>query len=181
MTLTFVVGGAGAQKEIGVQILRSLRKKIHQKEIRLNLVAGTHPQIAEYFEQHIHELLLTHCRGKSVNVISGLSNTEYFKKFSSVLRTTDILWTKPSELSFYTALGLPLIIAPPIGAQEERNKKWLELLGTGFAQEDPEYTHDWLFDWLDEGMFAEAAWEGFTEAPQLGTYEVEKVVLEKKR
>ena len=98
-----------------------------------------------------------------------------------MLHTTDILWTKPSELSFYTALGLPIIIAPPIGAQEYYNKKWLMNIGSGFPQEKPEYTAEWLADWLESGRLAEAAFEGFLEAPSLGTYNIEKVVFSRRR
>jgi hypothetical protein len=52
-------------------------------------------------------------------------------------------------------------------------------MGTGFAQEKPEYADDWLYDWLDSGRLAEAAFEGFLEAPNLGTYNIERVVLSK--
>ncbi len=51
-----------------------------------------------------------------------------------MLRTTDILWTKPSELSFYTALGLPIIMTPPLGSQEEFNRKWLLTIASGTDQ-----------------------------------------------
>ena len=103
----------------------------------------------------------------------------YFANFNQALRTTDILWTKPSELVFYTALGLPVIIAPPLGAHEHFNAKWLVQMGTGLPQEDPRYTNEWLFDWLNKGILAEAAWEGFMEAPKLGVYNIEDVVFRK--
>jgi hypothetical protein len=93
------------------------------------------------------------------------------------LHTTDILWSKPSEISFYTGLGLPIIIAPPIGAHEHYNRKWLVEMGSGFPQENPEYTDEWLTDWLESGRLAEGAFEGFMEAPNLGTYNIEDVVF----
>ena len=101
---------------------------------------------------------------------------EDFKKFNKALRATDILWTKPSELSFYTALGLPIIIAPPIGSQEIFNRTWLRTIGAGASQYPPRYTNEWLFDWVESGWFAEAVMEGFIEAPKFGTYNIEKIL-----
>ena len=52
-----------------------------------------------------------------------MTTDEYFNTFNETLRETDILWTKPSELSFYAGLGIPIIIAPTIGSLEDFNKK----------------------------------------------------------
>ena len=49
ITLTYTVGGAGAQKEIGRQIAISLSKKIQEEEVKLNLVAGTRTELRDYF------------------------------------------------------------------------------------------------------------------------------------
>ena len=179
LTITFAVGGAGAQKEIGVEILRSLKSKIKNNEIRLNLVAGTRLEVAGYFNEAIRELRLESHVGKSINVLCELDKKSHLEKFNEMLHTTDILWTKPSELCFYVALGIPIIIAPPLGRHEELNQKWLEQMGTGIPQEDPKYTDEWLYEWLDKGILAEAAWEGSNEAPKYGTYNIEKVVFSK--
>ena len=181
LTLTFVVGGAGAQKGIGAAILQSLRKQILGHKIRVNLIPGTRIEIFEYFTRKVSELHLQKEMDKYVTVMHALDKKTYFEKFNRILRTTDILWTKPSEISFYTALGLPIIIAPPLGAHEELNAKWLARLGSGFRQENPLYVNEWLFDWLDKGILAEAAWEGYTEAPTFGTYNIEKIIFDKKK
>ena len=102
---------------------------------------------------------------------------DYFNIFNQKLRKTDILWTKPSELSFYAALGIPIIIAPAIGSQEEFNKRWLLKSGFGLLQENPIHTNQWLFDWLEKGYLAEAAMEGFIEGEKLGTLKIEKIIL----
>jgi UDP-N-acetylglucosamine:LPS N-acetylglucosamine transferase len=95
-----------------------------------------------------------------------------------VLRETDILWTKPSELSFYCALGIPIIMTPPIGSQERFNRQWLFEMQAGIKQETPEYTNEWLFDRLNDGLFAEMAWSGFLKARKLGTYKIIEVLRE---
>ncbi len=173
ITITYVVGGAGAEKEIGIKIIRSLKEEISKNKVIINLIAGTHLNIKSYFEEQVKKCGIR----KNINIIYALDKRTYFNEFNKILRKTDILWSKPSEISFYTALGMPIIIAPPIGAHEHFNKQWLEHIGSGFVQENPDYVNDWLFYWLEKGRLAEAAWQGFTEAPVLGTYNIEKIVF----
>ena len=88
------------------------------------------------------------------------------------MQTTDVLWTKPSELSFYCALGIPVIMTPAIGPQEKCNKRWLREIGAGFKQKNPKHTNQWLFDMLKKGRLAEAAWNGFLKGRKYGTYNI---------
>jgi hypothetical protein len=71
-------------------------------------------------------------------------------------------------------------MAPTIGAQEEANKKWLSKIGSGIPQSNPRYAHQWLFDLLNDGWFAEAAMQGFIEVEKMGTYNIEKIISELK-
>jgi hypothetical protein len=71
-------------------------------------------------------------------------------------------------LSFYTALGLPIIIASPIGSQEDFNRRWLLKSGFGIDQGDIEHVKDWLYDWIDSGYLAEMAMEGYIEGEREG-------------
>ncbi len=179
LTILFSVGGAGAQKEIGVKILKCLSWKIKQGEIKIILSAGIREDVKEYFEENIKKLNLTKCGETGVSYIEIIFEKDiesYFQKFNQALRKTDILWTKPSELSFYAALGLPIIIAPPIGSQEGFNRRWLLKSGFGDSQENPSHTDQWLFDWLENGYFAEHAMEGFVEGENLGTLSIEKII-----
>jgi len=181
LTLLYAVGGAGAQTELGEKIVVSLRRKIKRHEIRLLLSAGTRPEVSEFFRGIIMHYGLEQELGKYVDIIFNLDKKGYFAAFNNALHTTDIIWSKPSELSFYVALGLPMIIAPPIGYHEILNKQWLIRMGTGIEQENPSYVNEWLFDWLNKGFLAESAWEGFIEAPKYGTYNIEKLVFAKDR
>lgn len=177
LTLTFAVGGAGAQRELGIDIAASLSDEIISGKMRLNLVAGTNEGVVKYFKSALRSLHLSRQLGDGINIIFEPQKMDYFKAFNKTLRDSDILWTKPSELCFYCALGLPIIMAPPIGSQEKFNQKWLELIGAGIDQEDPRYTSEWLADWLSSGWLAEAAMQGFIEAPKYGTYNIKKIVL----
>ncbi len=174
LTIMFSVGGAGAQKEIGIKIIKSLAKKIKTKEIKVVLVAGIREKVREYFEKKIKYFGLA--GNKNIEILYAQRIEDYFKEFNQKLRKTDILWTKPSELSFYAALGLPIIIAPPIGSQEEFNKRWLLKSGFGCLQKNPNHTNQWLFDWLNQGYLAEAAMQGFVEGEKLGTFNIKNII-----
>lgn len=190
LTLTFAVGGAGAQREIGAEAMKSLRKHILAGKIRLNLIAGVNEEVRDYFTGAARECGLDVARtdphptlsrgeretGGRVRVQFSKTKEAYFTEFNRILRTTDILWTKPSELSFFAALGLPIIIAPPIGSQEDYNQSWLTTLDAGVPQEDPKYTAEWLFDWLRSGFLAKAAMAGYREAFKFGTFNIERLV-----
>lgn len=173
LTLTYAVGGAGAQREIGYWIAKSLMDHIKKGRMRLNLVAGIREEVNSYFENVKSELLKD---SPNIRIVYSPQKEEYFRQFSKTIRETDVLWTKPSELSFYCGLGIPIIIAPPIGAQEVYNKKWLLEVQAGIPQENPEYTNHWLFDLLNEGRLAESAWDGFLKARKYGTYKVLEIL-----
>lgn len=178
LTITFAVGGAGAQREIGATILRKLSKHIKNNRIRLNLVAGVRNDVYLFFQQAMKDNNLQ--KHKNVRIIYSEDKLTYFKIFNKFLRETDVLWTKPSELTFYSGLGIPIIMSEPIGYQERYNKAWLRAIGAGVDSEDPEYVDEWLFDWLDSGWLAEAAMDGYMDAPKLGTYHIEDIVLRNK-
>jgi len=173
LTITFAVGGAGAQKEIGIAILKSLKRKLQEGLCRLNLACGIRKEVADYFARAKSELL-PDCH--AVSIIWGATDAEYFSRFNTCLHTTDILWTKPSELSFYVGLGIPIIAAPCVGAQEEFNLRWLQDVQAIIKQHDPAFTHEWLFEYINDGRFAEAAWSGFLKARKYGTYKILEIL-----
>ena len=173
LTIMFSVGGAGAQKEIAIKIIKRLKSYLEQGQLRMILSAGIREKVKEYFEIELKKSSLE--QSGSVEIIYEKNIGDYFQKFNQVLRETDILWTKPSELSFYSALGMPIIVAPPIGSQEEFNMRWLLKSGFGILQENLSHVSEWLFDWLDQGYLAEMAVEGFIEGEKLGTFNIKKI------
>lgn len=177
VTITFAVGGAGAQKEVGSDILKSVAGKIKSKKIILNLVAGNRQEVAEYFKQ---EISLNGLRdGDGVKIIFHKDKMKYFSLFNKALRTTDILWTKPSELSLFSGLGLPIIMSNPVGSQEDFNREWLLSVGAGIDSHDPLYVDEWLDDLLNSGRLARAAMAGFLNVPSQGAYNIEKIISNK--
>lgn len=177
LTLTFAVGGAGAQKDLADMILLSLKKDILENKINFNLVAGSRNDVYAYFYDRIEEVGLKNRLRKNLSIVYAEDKSDYFKIFNKILRSTDILWTKPSELVFYSALGLPILIAPHIGSQEIFNRRWVKTIGAGITQADPRYTHEWLFDYINSGWLAEAAMSGFLDGRQFGVHNIEDVVF----
>lgn len=172
LTIMFSIGGAGAQKEICVKAINSLSKKIKNNKLRFIIAVGVREELKKYFRKNIKNLSLDGW----VHIISAATTNEYFKIFNEALRETDVLWTKPSELSFYAGLGIPIIIAPTIGSQEDFNKRWLLHVGAGVSQENPRYTDQWFYDLLNGGDFAEMAMQGFIEIEKMGTYNIEEII-----
>jgi hypothetical protein len=173
LTITYAVGGAGAQKEIGEKIAHSLKDKLQTGEIRLVLVAGIRKEVKEYFEFVKKEI---EPDGDCIKIIFSETLDGYFDLFNKALHETDILWTKPSELSFYSALGIPIVMSPIIGSQEKFNRKWLREIQAALKQDKPEYADQWLYDLLERGTLAESAWDGFLKVRKLGTFKILRVL-----
>jgi len=177
LTIMFTIGGAGAQKEMAIKYIKSLSEKIKKKEIKIILSAGIKKRVKKYFLENIKRLGLEKNFNKNIEIIFSEKIEDYFKDFNQKLRKTDLLWTKPSELSFYTGLAIPIIMAPSIGSQEDFNRKWLISLGSGVAQENPVYANEWIFDYLNSGRFAEAIMDGFIEVEKFGSYNIKETVF----
>lgn len=176
VTVTFAVGGAGAQLSIGEKILESIAPLLQEKKMRFNLLLGLHKDMARHFLLIAKEQNLSRAIGKELRIIVAKNRLEYFKTCNDVFSQTDVLWTKPSELIFYAGLGLPILIAPPVGSQEVQNRKWLRDVGAGIDQLNPKFTSQWLPDLLSQGAFAEAAMQGFVEIEKRGAGNIIELV-----
>lgn len=172
--LTFAVGGAGAQAGLARQFLPSLRGLILDGRLQVTLVAGVRPEVAEDFERAVAEagLQRTLGAGGGIRILVHERFEDYLRDFNAELADTDILWTKPSEMTFYAALGLPLVFSPPVGTHERYNRRWAIEAGAGLEQREPRYAAEWLKDWLKDGTLAAAAWAGYTRLPQFGLYRI---------
>jgi hypothetical protein len=177
MSITYAVGGAGAQAELARDILQSLSGALREGRMRLNLVAGVRAEVEHYFRRIIGELGLQAELGQSIHLLLGTTKDEYFAKFNRLLRETDVLWSKPSELCFYPALGIPLIMSAPLGAHEERNLDAVLRVGAGQRQEDPRAAAEWLTDWANSGLLALNAFQGYIHMPRLGTENIKRLLF----
>jgi hypothetical protein len=172
--LTFAVGGAGAQANLADQFLPSLARPIREGRLRLALVAGVRAEVAARFTNLLERVGLE--PGPSVEVLYEHERARYFSRFNELLSRTDVLWSKPSELTFFAALGLAMVFSRPVGEHEAFNRQWALAVGAGLVQRDARFAGEWLADELGDGTLAAAAWAGFRHLPKRGLYDVEEAL-----
>jgi hypothetical protein len=175
ITLTFAVGGAGGQTHYVGQILHSMRERILRGEFQINLVAGTRADVARIFGRMLQSSGLPISQG-GVKILSAHEPREYFRKFEDCLADTDILWTKPSELVFYAALGLPILLAPPVGGQEYANRDWILSHDAGIDMGEPSRLDEKLQKWLSEGKLAHIASNAYSRLDRNGLQRILGIV-----
>ena len=174
--VVFAVGGTGAQAGLAHDFLPSLRPAVERRAIRLTLVAGIRREVADRFRGALDRAGLAGALGRGVDVLEATDHAAYFQGFTELMAGTDVLWTKPSELTFYAALGIPLVCSWPVGIHESYNRRWAMEHGAGLRQRDPRFAADWLGEWLSDGTLAAAAWSGFVRMPKGGLYRILELV-----
>ncbi|MGB9598383.1 MAG: DUF6938 domain-containing protein [Minisyncoccales bacterium] len=177
LKILFSLGGAGAQKELALLILRSLKEEIKKGRIDFILSVGINKKAKEFFEKKILEIFSFH--PKNISLLFFERIEDYFEAFDQTILEADLLITKPSELSFYSQLGIPLLLLPPIGYQEIFNEDWLLKNNFAIKAKNLNYFSEWFFDFLNEGFFAKCAFLGFWEGKRGGYFEIEKIIEKK--
>jgi hypothetical protein len=177
--LMFAVGGAGAQVELVDEFLPSLRPLILEGRLRLQLVAGTRPEVLAAFSDAVSRNGLERVLDRDITLIHGRDFKSYYEMFNRALLRTDVLWTKPSELSFYPALGLACMLSRPLGAHERYNRRWLREQGVGLKHRRLDHARGWFEEWLEDGTLAGAAWSGFVRLPKHGTERIVQLLDER--
>lgn len=99
-----------------------------------------------------------------------------FDEFNEALKLADVIITKPSEMVFYAALGIPLIFLPPIGAHEERNRDYLFENGCAVNMVPPPDFPRWIYRSRMNGLLMEMAENGFTKLPKTGSVVIDELV-----
>jgi len=174
--LTFAVGGAGAQAGMARHFLPGFRRALEAGLLRIALVAGVRPEVEGRFREEVRRAGMEPLLGGPLEILCAPGFPEYYARFNALLARTDVLWTKPSELTFYGALGLPLVLAPPVGVHERYNRRWARDSGAGLKQRDARFASEWITDWLADGMLAAAAWAGYMRLPKFGLYRILETV-----
>jgi hypothetical protein len=172
--VTFAVGGVGAQSNLVRRFLPSVGRFVRKGRLRLALVAGIR---ADVRDRLLHDLSRQGlAEGEGIELLYEATFSRYIDRFNALLARTDILWTKPSEMTFFGALGLPLVFSWPVGVQERYNRRWAIELGAGLKQHEPEFAGEWLMEWLKDGTLAAAAFAGFLRMPKHGVYRIVEAV-----
>ncbi len=171
--VALAVGGAGAQARLALEIAQSLLPLAAKGRIRLTLVAGTRPELGHRFRKAAESWAGTWTLPeRAVSVLQESKISTFFSRFNRLLEEVDLLWTKPSELVFFAALGLPLLLAPPLGAQEFCNRRWLHETGVGVDQPVPQDMASWMEERITNGGLEKLARLGFEKLPRRGAWRV---------
>ena len=128
------VGGAGAQKEIFIAVICKLLPVVREKKTVLFINVGDHskvwhelvtavPQMKPFLHEHFDDFSETtrFCEGAYSGEVSGIHAFCHSDIFAAVystnllMRCSDVLITKPSELAFYP---IPKLMIKRVGGHE---------------------------------------------------------------
>ena len=112
----------------------------------------------ELLDELLAEAGLTEQLGHGIELLLEPTMEAYLASFNALMARTDVLWSKPSEISFFAALGLPLVLSAPVGAQEVANRAWVLEQGAGIDQRAVSAAAEWLLDLVEDGLLAASAW-----------------------
>lgn len=131
--LVAAIGGAGAQ----LGDVRTLlgRPEVREGRVTVDVFVGLRTDLAAALAGDVVP---------GVRVIGTETFDAHAAAFTASLARADVLWTKPSELTFYAALGLPLALADAVGVQEERNRDWLLARGLSVRAASDEGLLAWM-------------------------------------
>jgi hypothetical protein len=175
LKMAYVVGGAGAYSDIGIKIALSLSKEIISGTVVLSLVTGIKNKVILDYRK-LKEQFFPNC--DNIQIVEASNHFEYFQKFSKVVSSIHLLWTKPSELVFYSALGIPIIMTSPLGPQETANREWILENKFGVDQKKPKSTNSWLLEMLDKGTFSKIARQSWDNGIRTAFYRIPEIIDE---
>ena len=121
LSVTYAVGGAGAQVELARDILRGLSGALHEGRMRLNLVAGVRPEVEQYFRRAIGELGLEAELGRGIHLLLAPTKDEYFSQFNRAAARDRRPLDEAQRAVLLSGPGIPLVMSAPLGAHEEHN------------------------------------------------------------
>jgi hypothetical protein len=173
LKIVYALGGANAMLGYGKQLALGLKKLIRNGSIVFIFIPSPNSYILKnlkrFKEKHFPSSL-------NFEITSTNNRLDYFNIFDEHLTDVHILWTKPSEFTFYSGLGIPIIMAPPLGSQEKANSNWLLTNGMGIEQNNPRKCESWLLELLDSGELARMAQNGWAYNRRNAIYEIERIV-----
>jgi len=169
LEVAFAVGGAGAQVELAARLVRSLAPRLRADTLRLVLVAGTREDTAHRLVRIAQRAGFRSEGGGPLDVLYEPTFSAYARRYHERLATTDLLFTKPSEMTFFAAAGFALALTTPLGDQEHANRAWALRLGAALDAGDVRRADRWLAARLADGSLARVAWAAATRMPRQGT------------
>ncbi len=174
LTIVFPFSGAGAYSNVLAELVKTLLDHIREGRIRLIVSCGDNEHALGNAENLFVNYGLEEC--EYTEIIFDRNLFRSFDRFNLALKSTDVIITKPSEMVFYAALGIPMLFLPPIGAHEAGNRNYL--IENRCAVDMPAIGD--LPRWLDEnrrsGRLLELAETAHRVLPKSGSFDVDRLV-----
>jgi hypothetical protein len=174
LRVLFALSGAGCYVHLLKGLIRELLPELRGGKLTLCVAAGDNRKAKAEIELYLAALNASPADG--VTLLFSPDVLEGFALFNRALRESDLLITKPGELVFYAALGLPQVLLPPVGKHELKNRAYL--IENGAAADLPgiESAGAWLLARRANGLWGRAAESAFARLPKLGTFAINDVV-----
>jgi hypothetical protein len=174
LTIMFPFSGAGTYSNVLADLIKSIHEDLKEGNLRLIVSCGN----------NVHALK----NAENLFVNYGIEDLEFaeivfekdiftaFDKFNSALKSSDVIITKPSEMVFYAALGIPLIFLPPIGAHEAKNRNYIFENECAVNMVPASDFPRWIEKSRRKGLLLELAENGFTRLPKNGGAVIDELV-----
>jgi hypothetical protein len=174
LRVVFALSGAGCYLHLLKGLIRELFPELRGGKLTLCIAAGDNRKVKAEIELYLAALNAS--PADRVSILFSPDVLEGFALFNRALRECDLLITKPGELVFYAALGLPQVLLPPVGKHELKNRAYL--IENGAAADLPgiESAGAWLLAQRANGLWRHAAESAFARMPKLGTFAINDVV-----
>jgi hypothetical protein len=174
MTIMFPFSGAGAYSNVLADLVKAIHEELKEGSLRLIVSCGNNEHALEsaenlFINYGIEELEFAEIMFEDDVFVA-------FDKFNSALKSTDVIITKPSEMVFYVALGIPLVFLPPIGAHEEKNRDYLFENECAVNMVPSTDFPRWLEKSRRRGFLQELAENGFTRLPKNGSVAIDELL-----
>lgn len=195
MRFLLTVGGAGAQKEIFAEIIRYLLPAIREKKAALYINVGDYRNVWEELageiaglrglaEEHLNDWKETKrfAEGALKKDISGIHVFWHENIFEAVyctnllMRSCDVLVTKPSELAFYP---VPKLFIQRVGGHEQWGAIHSAELGEGTLEcEDIPHTLQMLKLFMEDEHYLTDMCDNIVANKEAGIYDGAYKVVE---
>ena len=183
LRLVFSLSGAGCYLHLLKALIRELLPELRSGKLTLCIAAGDNARAKAEIESHLARLKVGATAeggcaipADGVTILYSPDVLEAFALFNRALRESDLLITKPGELVFYAALGMPQVLLPPVGKHEFKNRAYLIENSAALDLPGAESAGAWLLAQRANGAWRHAAESAFARLPKLGTFAINDVV-----
>ncbi|MGC8653083.1 MAG: DUF6938 domain-containing protein [Candidatus Kryptoniota bacterium] len=175
LTIMYPFSGAGAYQKYFSEFVKAISDELKAGEFRLIVSAGSNQGAFSEARRVIHRNGLDNC--SSVHLLYNCDLFSAFSEFNAILPEVDLLITKPSELIFYSGLGIPLLMLSPIGAHEAKNRVYVLENKCGFDMVHLDKFVRCVREFKQSGMLLELAENGYERIPKNGSESINDYVL----